>query len=305
MVDSNDINRKDVRVDSIEWESGNSPGYRFDVARFDEVHPVVSGNKYYKLRYNLQQTKAQEKTGIITMGGAYSNHLAATAFACREAGLRSAAFIRGEVIEPLNPTLSFCKQNGMELIATPRSSFHHDDPFVQSTLLKYENHFFVPEGGNNGWGRKGAADMLQQVNNFQNYTHIVVAIGTGTTICGIADAALPDQQVIGIPVIRVRENELEQFGNELTKSVNGKEIRLHFEYAGKGYGRADDTLFQFMNRFYEGTGIPTDFVYTGKLMRAVTSLLQQSYFPKNSNILVVHSGGLQGNQSLPEGTLIF
>ncbi len=305
MVDNNDISPKAVRVDTVNNESGSEHPYRFDVARFDEVHPVVSGNKAYKLRYNLQETFAQKKSGIITMGGAYSNHLAATAFACREAGLRSAALIRGEITEPLNPTLFFCKQNDMELFATPRSSFHQADPFVQEILHLYSDYLFVPEGGNNAWGRVGAAEMLHQVKEIEAYTHIVVAIGTGTTFRGIADAILPTQKIIGIPVIKVKKSEQQQFVSELQENAKGKKMHLFFEYAGKGYARADDALFQFINRFYEETGIPTDFVYTGKLMLAVTSLWQHSFFPGDSNVLVIHSGGLQGNQSLPEGTLIF
>ena len=294
-----------IAHNSVEWNLQNGEIFHFTVARLDQLHPFISGNKYFKLKYNLQQAKEENKQGIITMGGAFSNHLAATAFACYEEGLGSIGIVRGEIAEPLNPTLAFCKQHQMKLIPVDRNDYANDSDAVQKINDQHAYLFFVPEGGNNKMGLKGCEEILQHIKDVNEFTHIICSMGTGTTFKGITASANASQTVIGIPALKIKEEEQKQFIlQHATVSSAAKQIVL-FQFAGKGYARYDERLLNFMNSFYTKTSIPTDIVYTGKLMQAIIALAEENYFPANSKVLAIHSGGLQGNNSLPSGTLLF
>ena len=294
-----------ISYNTVEWPLKNGNSFRFTVARLDLLHPFISGNKYFKLKYNLTEATEQHKQGIITMGGAYSNHLAATAFACYEQGMISVGIVRGEVIEPLNPTLSFCRKHNMKLISVSRDNYASTSEAVHKIIQQHPQLLFVPEGGNNEMGMKGCKEILQHIPGADEFTHIICSVGTGTTFKGIASSAKASQTVIGIPALKIKAGEQEQFVlQHASVSSAAKQIVL-FDFAGKGYARTDEHLLNFMNSFYTKTSIPTDIVYTGKLMQAVIALAEESYFSGDSKLLVIHSGGLQGNNSLPSGTLLF
>lgn len=287
------------------WEFENKESFAFTVARLDLLHPFISGNKYFKLKYNLEQAIREQKQGILTMGGAYSNHLAATAFACNEKNLHSIGIIRGELMEPLNPTLSFCKEHGMRFISVSRSEYDSKSPTTLDIIAAEKDFFFVPEGGNNNEGLAGCKEILMQMKDASSFTHIVCSMGTGTTFKGIAAAATEEQTVIGIPALKIKTEEQQNFQLQHAAANTKAKTLVLFEHAGAGYARADESLFNFMNLFYTKTVIPTDIVYTGKLMQAVVSLAAQHFFPPESKVLVIHSGGLQGNNSLPANRLLF
>ncbi|NCU02728.1 MAG: pyridoxal-phosphate dependent enzyme [Chitinophagaceae bacterium] len=294
-----------IQCQDVNWMLRNGHSFLFTVARLDLLHPFISGNKYFKLKYNLQQAIQQQKQGILTMGGAYSNHLAATAFACNEQGFISAGIIRGEIQQPLNSTLSFCTKQHMQLIAVSRKEYASTSAAVKQIIARHPHLLFVPEGGNNEEGFNGCKEILQQVEKAASFTHIVCAVGTGTTFKGIAVSASAHQTVIGIPVLKIREEEQDAFIQHHISPAALSKQQILFGHAGKGYGRTDELLINFINSFYTKTSIPTDIVYTGKLMQAVISLAEQGYFPAESKVLVIHSGGLQGNNSLSAETLLF
>lgn len=294
-----------IQCDKAEWILNDHKPFQFTVARFDLIHPFISGNKYFKLRYNLQKLTAEGKKGVITMGGAYSNHLAATAFACFEAGLSSIGLVRGEIIEPLNPTLSFCKQQGMQLIAVERKDYNRNSNVVKQIKQNHPDMLFVPEGGDNAEGLQGCKEMLNMVEHADSFTHILCCMGTGTTFKGIAASAKAHQTVIGIPVLKIREDERELFIKNHASIDSVATKKVLFEYAGDGYAKFSSRQLNFMNSFYTKNKIPTDIIYTGKLMMAVADLAEKGFFPAGSKILAVHSGGLQGNGSLPPGLLVF
>ncbi len=294
-----------IQCDKAEWILNNNKPFQFTVARFDLIHPFISGNKYFKLRYNLQRLIAEGKNGVMTMGGAYSNHLAATAFACFEAGLSSVGLVRGEITEPLNPTLSFCKQHGMQLIAVERKDYNRNSSVTEQLKQNYPDMLFVPEGGDNAEGLQGCKEMLNMVEQADSYTHILCCMGTGTTFKGIASSAKAHQTIIGIPVLKIREDEKELFIKNHAGIESAATKKVLFEYAGNGYAKFSKEQLNFMNSFYTKNKIPTDIIYTGKLMMAVVDLAEKGFFPAGSKILAVHSGGLQGNNSLPPGLLIF
>jgi 1-aminocyclopropane-1-carboxylate deaminase len=293
-----------IRLHTIEWTVATDVQVCCTFARLDEIHPVVCGNKYFKLKYNLQRAIAEGK-GIITMGGAYSNHLAATAFACNEAGIHSIGLVRGEVKEPLNHTLSFCVQQNMKLIPVPRHAYSRTSAYIQTILAEQKDFLFVPEGGDNAEGEKGCSEIPSLIKNFNSFTHILCAVGTGTTLRGLAQSLLPNQTVMAIPVLKIKEKEQPAFVQQHLTVQNQHQLSVLFEYAGKGYASQEPRLFDFMNSFFSQTGIPLDFVYTAKLMMAVTDLLEKHYFSQQDRLLVIHTGGLQGNESLPPGTLLY
>lgn len=272
--------------------------------RLDLLHPVVSGNKWFKLKYHLQQAINEHCKGIITFGGAYSNHLVAAAWAAREAGLPVLGIIRGEQPRQLSPALKDMLEYGMQLRFVNRQSFADEAQTIAQLKKEYPQHFIIPQGGQSALGVQGAAEILQQAP-MEQYTHIACAAGTGTMMAGIVQASLPQQQVIGISSIKTESADnnsitafIEQYGSK-------RNYRLFTNYHFGGYARHTPALLQFMNQFYHEHGIPTDFVYTAKLFFAVNDLVLHDYFPAGSRLLLIHSGGLQGNRSLPEGTLTF
>ncbi|HEV7329608.1 MAG TPA: pyridoxal-phosphate dependent enzyme [Flavisolibacter sp.] len=271
------------------------------ILRLDLVHPVVSGNKWFKLNYYLGEATAAGKT-ILTFGGAYSNHIVATAAAAKMAGLKSIGVIRGERAPELSQTLTEAKAFGMELYFISRKAYQ--EKTLPDEIANQQNEFYIiPDGGYGLLGMEGAKDILLQ-NQTSAYTHIVSAVGTGTTLAGLAGAAGDDQHVIGISVLKNNfslQNEVE----ELVLTCKRKNVRILHDYHFGGYAKYTAELIHFMNDFFRQTSVPTDFVYTGKAFFGVIDLIQQQFFAPGSKILLVHTGGLQGNRSLAKGTLIF
>jgi 1-aminocyclopropane-1-carboxylate deaminase len=268
------------------------------VLRLDKIHPVISGNKWFKLQYYLKEAIAQQKKKIVTFGGAWSNHVVATAAACKMNGILSAGIIRGE--EPLNlsPTLFEAKEYGMQLFFMTREDYRE-----KKIPAEFQNDecYLINEGGYGEKGAQGAAEILQY--NQKDFTHCCCAVGTGTMMAGLINAVLPVQKVIGISVLKNNKG-LEQNVSTLVKGGT-KDWRIVHDYHFGGYAKHHTELIRFMNEFYSQTGIPSDFVYTGKLFFAIADLINNNFFPGGSKLLLVHSGGLQGNNSLPKGTLIY
>jgi 1-aminocyclopropane-1-carboxylate deaminase len=271
-------------------------GNEVSILRLDKLHPVISGNKWYKLRYYLEEAIAQHKKGIVTFGGAWSNHILATAAACQLQGLASIGIIRGEEPADWSSTLLQAKELGMQFIFISREEYR--DKKLPDNISG--DYYVVNEGGYGKTGAKGAADIIDGYNN--NFTHYCCAVGTGTMIAGLINAA-PEQKITGISVMK-NNRQLPELIQTLVQSRDTEWEVLH-DYHFGGYAKYEPRLLQFMNDFYRNTGIPSDFVYTGKLFYAVNDLIEKNYFPANSKILVVHSGGLQGNASLHKGTLMF
>ena len=294
-----DIKLKNVTTDKLSLPLFIERKVEVDVLRLDKIHPLVSGNKWFKLRYHMEQAKIENKKTIVTFGGAWSNHILATAAACKINNLNSIGIIRGEEAAMLSPTLINAKELGMQLFFMNREEYR--DRKIPGELEKGEC-YFIAEGGYGVKGAEGAASILDHCAK-ENYTHICCAAGTGTMTAGLIMSSFPSQQVISVSVLKnnlgLEENITQLLGN----NVNNFQI-IH-DYHFGGYAKFKPELIAFMNKFYMNTGIPSDFVYTGKLFFAVNDLIQNNFFPSSSKLLLVHSGGLQGNASLSKGTLIF
>jgi 1-aminocyclopropane-1-carboxylate deaminase/D-cysteine desulfhydrase-like pyridoxal-dependent ACC family enzyme len=258
-------------------------GYQVDVLRLDKIHPDISGNKWFKLKYNLQQAKIEHKDTIITFGGAFSNHIAATAVACKLEGLKSIGIIRGEETSAGNPTLSFAKQHGMELLFVSRDEYSQktDGGYLQRLRYMYPEAFVVPEGGDNRLGAKGCEEIL--TNEMSGYETIFCAYGTGTTFKGLSKSLLPSQHLFAVNVLKFEARTSEPQSN----IING----YHFG----GYAKHTDALLDFKNWFEQEYQIPLDYVYTAKLFYAAFDLMNHEKLDKQKSILIIHSGGLQGN----------
>jgi len=275
-----------------------------DVLRLDLIHPVISGNKWFKLKEYLAEAVLQHKKILLTFGGAYSNHIVATAAIAGLNGLKSIGIIRGEKPAILSHTLQNAINYGMEVCFVSREDY--GKKMVPKHIFNQHSEndtYIIDEGGYGEQGVRGAKEILKQVDT-STYSHIMDAVGTGTTIAGLIQSSNPDQCITGISVFKnnyALQGAIEKF---LADADKARLVLIH-DYHFGGYAKYTRHLIDYMNEWYRLTGIPSDFVYTGKLFFAVKDLLEKNHFPHKAKILIIHSGGLQGNQSLPNGTLIF
>ena len=268
---------------------------RLFVKRIDKIHSFVSGNKWFKLKYNLIEARKQGAKTILTFGGAYSNHIAATAFAAKQSGFKSIGIIRGEEYSSLNPTLRFAINNGMKIDYVSRSYYQKKDTsnFLENLKTQFGDFYLIPEGGTNKLAVQGTAEILDRYDT-QNY--ICCAVGTGGTIAGIINASNDNQVVIGFPAIKGFK-QLKKDVNNWTNSINYKFIN---DYNINGFAKINNELVDFINKFNATHNVPLDVIYTGKMMMGIFDLVAKDYFPKGSSVLAIHTGGLQGNKGMIE-----
>jgi 1-aminocyclopropane-1-carboxylate deaminase len=274
-----------------------------DLLRLDKIHTVISGNKWYKLKEWLKIAIEQRKEGVFTAGGAYSNHIVATACAAQYAGLKSAAIIRGEQGEKQSKTLADARSYGMELHFFSRKDYGLLKTGLENSGLIPANWLAIPEGGQGQPGVLGASSILDIVPSLHDYSHIICAVGTGTMLAGLTNAAFGHQKLIGISSLKGDDNltsEIKKWQNE-----NAAPFSLLYDYHFGGYAKHPPSLLNFMNELYRITEIPTDIVYTGKMLFGLQDLVKKGHFQDSDKVLAIHSGGLQGNRSLNSGQLIF
>ncbi|HEY8929646.1 MAG TPA: pyridoxal-phosphate dependent enzyme [Mucilaginibacter sp.] len=265
-------------------------GIEVFIKRDDLIHPIISGNKWRKLKYTLKRAQAEGRNHLVTFGGAYSNHLLATAAAAAKFGFKSTGIVRGEEVQ--NDTLFLCKLHGMNLIFTDRESYR-DKPALFTKYFGDDNEaFLIDEGGTSTEGAKGCSELIAELP--QNYHHIFCACGTGTTAAGIINGIRQHNLTTRFNAVPVFKN-----GNFLKDEIdklliNPTDYDLHTGYHFGGYGKADDKLTAFIKKFVAQTGILIEPVYTGKMLYAVYDLAAQNHFAAGSRILAIHSGGIWG-----------
>lgn len=294
-----DINTNAIAVDNLSIPLFIEKGIEVSVLRLDKIHPLISGNKWFKLRYYLEDAKEQNKKTIVTFGGAWSNHILATAASCKLSGLNSIGIIRGEEPAKLSPPLLQAKAEGMQFFFISREDYHFKT--IPAELNNDEN-YFINEGGYGRNGAAGAATILDYCKK-EAYDKICCACGTGTMIAGLINSATPHQEIIGISVLK-NNHELDKKIRTLLNTETASFQLIH-DYHFGGYAKYKPELIDFMNKFYQQTAIPSDFVYTGKLFFSIHQLAKDNFFMTGSKLLLIHSGGLTGNYSLKNGMLIF
>lgn len=267
-------------------------GISLHIKREDLIHPFVSGNKFRKLKYNLLQAKAQNQETLLTFGGAFSNHIAAVAFAGKEQGFKTIGVIRGDELRDKileNPTLKFSENCGMQFEFVSREEYRlkSENHFLEKLKMKFGDFYLIPEGGTNELAIKGCEEILTE--NDAIFDYICCAIGTGGTISGIINSILPHQKVLGFPSLKG-----DFLKEEICNFVQNHSWELITDYHFGGYGKVNEDLIRFINQFYADYQIPLDPIYTGKMVFGVIDLIQKNYFPDKSKILLIHTGGIQG-----------
>lgn len=272
------------------------------VKREDLNHEIISGNKLRKLKYNLIEAKKLNHKQLLTFGGAFSNHIVATACAGYENGFQTVGVIRGnELGDNLektlaeNPTLQQAHSFGMQFEFVTRTQYRdkYNEAFVQSLHKKYGDFYLVPEGGTNALAIKGAAEILTEIS-YQQYDYICSAMGTAGTISGLISASLPHQKVLGFSALNAVDF-LEKTIESYTKNRN---FELFIDNRFGGYARYTDELIEFINYIKQNCEIPFDPIYTGKMLFRLIELVKQDYFKPGTKILAIHTGGLQGNNGI-------
>jgi 1-aminocyclopropane-1-carboxylate deaminase len=266
------------------------------IKRDDLIHPIISGNKWRKLKYLLGQAQLENKSHLVTFGGAYSNHLLATAAASAKFGFKSTGFVRGEEIN--NDTLFLCRLHGMNLIFTSRESYKQKQALFDQHFANDNEAFFIDEGGSSVLGAKGCSELIDELN--EPYDHIICACGTGTTAAGIINgisAHHSDTLFHGIPVLKNGEFMRDEIDKFLTRPAD---YQLHTGYHFGGYGKTDDELIKFIKQFVAATGILIEPVYTGKMLYALYDLVAKKKFKNGSRILAIHTGGIWGLLGMKE-----
>jgi len=270
-----------------------------DVLRLDRIHPVVSGNKWFKLKYHLQHASKHGYRSIATFGGTFSNHIVAAAYACDKQHLECTGYIRGERPKHLSQTLRDAQALNMHLEFLSRKDFTNKRVLIDTNPGVY----FIPEGGYGDHGVKGAAEILRLVPNIA-YKYIVCAVGTGTMLAGIGNASLEHQQCMGISVMK-NNFSLEGETRLLLKPEVENRVNILHDYHFGGYAKYTGPLIDFMNKIWLMHQLPLDFVYTAKSLFAIYDLIEKKFFDPGDRVLFVHSGGLQGNRSLPAAALCY
>jgi 1-aminocyclopropane-1-carboxylate deaminase/D-cysteine desulfhydrase-like pyridoxal-dependent ACC family enzyme len=275
------------------------------IKREDKIHEHISGNKYRKLKYNLIEAEKLGYNTLLTFGGAFSNHIAAVAFAGQKFGFKTIGIIRGEELEDEindNATLQFARMNGMRFKFVSRSDYREktSDEFLQQLQKEFGKFYCVPEGGTNALAIKGCEEILSDTDAMFDY--ICCAVGTGGTISGLINSAKLHQQILGFPALKG-----DFLSSNISKFATHSNWELITDFHFGGYAKINLELIEFINQFKQLQGIPLDPVYTGKLMFGVYKLIKDGFFPKQSKILVIHTGGLQGiagmNQKLKQKKL--
>jgi 1-aminocyclopropane-1-carboxylate deaminase len=283
----------------VKWEIAERAGIRLLVKREDLNHSFISGNKWWKLKYNLDEAVLQKNDTLLTFGGAFSNHVYATAAAAKEVGLKCIGVIRGEETLPLNPTLSFAKRQGMKLHFVSRQEYKRKgaDGFIEQLGTQFGNFYLIPEGGTNELAVKGCAELGGKLFKEISFDYLYLPVGTGGTMAGIISGMKGQKQIVGISVLKTGEflkTEIENL--QKTRSTQYENWRLLTSYHHGGYAKVTAELTDFIDEIWRDHHLPLDHVYTAKLFWALKEEINRGSFERGSTVLALHTGGLQGSK---------
>lgn len=288
----------DTPVQEVKVPEAQEAGVVLLIKREDLNHPYVSGNKWWKLKYNLQEAVDQGHHTLLTFGGAYSNHLYATAAAARELGLNAIGIIRGEEVLPLNPTLAFAQANGMKLhfISRARYRDNAEDGFIREMHDLFGDFYLMPEGGTNALAIKGVREWAHQIKNEVEFDYLCLPVGTGGTLAGLIAGLDGAGEVVGYSVLKnggFLRATVQEMLNEVPQPFRNWRIETSYDHGG--YAKTTPALHTFIRRMKDEFALPLDAVYTGKMMFGILDMLKAGKFKAGSTVLALHTGGLQGN----------
>ncbi len=282
------LSNKFFKPEHVSIQKVHYAGLIFDILRLDKIHAAASGNKFYKLKYNILEAEEQEQKTLLTFGGAFSNHIIATAFASNACGFNSIGIIRGDAVE--NPTLKMASAQGMKLHFIDREQYRekYNPDFIETLKEQFGDFYLIPEGGTNSLALKGTSEITDLIPDM--YDLLCVSVGTGGTVGGLIKGKKEHQHVIGFSALKGKwiENEIE----ELVEHKNGWSINTDSHFGG--YAKWKPELIEFINDFYQKTGIPLDPVYNGKMLYGILKMWKAGEISADDHLLAIHTGGLQG-----------
>ena len=268
----------------------NKSDFKIYIKREDKIHPIVSGNKFRKLKYNIQKAKELNKNVVITFGGAYSNHLLATAYVGKVENLKTIAYVRGEELKNIkyNSTLQKCKDFGMEFVFISRDDYRKRNElnYILSIKTRFNNAYIIPEGGTNELGVLGCEEILNSNDSF--FDVICCPVGSGGTISGIINSSSNNHKVIGFSALKGSE-----INNVISKFAYKSNWKIFDDDIFKGYANIDNRLVDFINIFFKNTGILLDPIYNSKMVYRIIKLIENKEWEFGKKILLVNTGGLQ------------
>jgi len=287
----------DTPIIEIRAKEAENAGIKILIKREELNHPVVSGNKWWKLKHNLEEVKRTNNDTLLTFGGAYSNHIYATAGASKELNLKSIGVIRGEEVLPLNSTLAFAKYCRMKLYFVSREDYKKksEGSFIESLRKKFGDFYLIPEGSSNVLAVKGCAEFAREKLSSIDFDYLCLPVGTGGTMAGIIAGLDRKKKVIGFSVLKNGNFLNEEVGRSLLEysEKDYQNWSIQTDYHFGGYAKQTSELNQFMLRMKQESNLPLDPIYTGKMLAGVFDLINKNYFPKGSTILLLHTGGLR------------
>jgi 1-aminocyclopropane-1-carboxylate deaminase len=266
------------------------------IKREDLLHPVISGNKFRKLKYNIFEAKKQNQDTLLTFGGAYSNHIAATAYAGKYFGFKTIGVIRGDELGKnisktlqTNPTLKYASENGMKFKFVSRSDYRNktEQYFIENLKKELGDFYLIPEGGTNNLAVKGCEEILNKQDT--EFDYICVASGTGGTISGIINSSNKNQIILGFPALKG-----EFLDAEIQPYIKNKNYKWITDFHFGGFAKINNELIRFINDFYKKFNVPIEPIYTAKMFYGIEKLIDSGYFKPKTKILAIHTGGLQG-----------
>jgi 1-aminocyclopropane-1-carboxylate deaminase/D-cysteine desulfhydrase-like pyridoxal-dependent ACC family enzyme len=288
-----DLLKPDVLISKINTKIVQEKNIQLDLLRLDLIHPEISGNKWFKLKHNIDFAIQNNYKSIVSFGGAYSNHLHALAFAGKQYNIKTIGIIRGEVVE--NETLNDSKKWGMEIHFMSRETYRekYENHFLKTVQEEFKTSYIIPEGGNNMLGQKGCAEILSPKQK-ENYDLFCCSIGTGATFTGIVNSLGGEKKAMGFSAIKNGH----YIANEIQQQTVFSNYELQYEYHFGGFAKLNDSLITCMQQFKSEHQIELDRVYTGKMLFGIFDLIEKNSFQEGIKILAIHTGGLQGNRTL-------
>lgn len=289
------MDTNNISIQSIPHPSCIQRNIQLDVLRLDTIHPIVSGNKWFKLKHNVEAAIQQGKPTILTFGGAFSNHLHATAAYCKQLNIPCIGIVRGEELTPIsNPTLADCAAWGMKLHFVSRDIYKHKQKAacIQDIIIQ-NNAYLIPEGGHNNLGALGVEDFMKA--EYINYDYIMLSVGSGTTIAGVCNFLsrnAASTKVLGFSPMKGGKYMYQDIQQLL---IHNYKFELTDNYHFGGFGKSNDEIQQFISFMNEQYQLPLDPVYTAKMFWGIIDMIECNQIPSNVKILAIHTGGLQGN----------
>ena len=296
-------------LEGVEFSGFSKYNTQLKILRLDKMHPDFGGNKFFKLKRNIEKIKKLGSPPVLSFGGAYSNHLRALAAAGKMYSFKTLGLVRGEIVRPLNPVLKFCEANGMELHALSRSAYRLKSTEKHLDLLrnKFGEFYLLPEGGSNREALFGCAEIPQFIPQTDegSLRHIILACGTGLTLSGIAigSSSLKSTKIIGFSTLKAPgylAQQITKYLHSFANSFARKNLapwRVEDNFHCGGYAKTDAGLLEFIKKFNKETMVPLEPVYTGKMLYGFSQLLGSGVIPPGGEVIAIHTGGIHNKMS--------